>query len=107
MASDFRLKLPKNSALAQSANYWRACCTERNGVTDKNAQGRACLMTKTTFDAKPVSLRTLLKSCEDGLLQRFAFQLNWVRKPATALRPGPQPSTNAMTFPPPSPTTAG
>lgn len=35
-------------------------------------------MAKTTFDTNPVSLQTLLKSCEDGKLQLPDFQRSWV-----------------------------
>lgn len=35
-------------------------------------------MAKTTFDTNPVSLRTLLKTCEDGKLQLSDCQRSWV-----------------------------
>ena len=35
-------------------------------------------MAKTTFDTNPVSLQTLLKTCEDGKLQLPDFQRSWV-----------------------------
>lgn len=35
-------------------------------------------MAKTTFDTNPVSLQSLLKSCEDGRLQLPDFQRSWV-----------------------------